>query len=223
VSHVCEWVIVTQRGRAVESLTAIELAQRRAQDPYTQRLTEAAAGYGRAGPTPSRRYDVGIIDNAARLRRTEPANRRPMRQLSAEKRAERTRERLRGPDPLTRTGNSFATHSMPVHRAEPRGERTKQRAETSFAVRRRARSRRKSVFLTVQAAGRAGGGRGGGRNRLCIKDLASDDHQWCASCIAQCRLHGLEIESPASFRPQSVSTNTKGIRPWPLRNFVEHC
>jgi peptide/nickel transport system ATP-binding protein len=45
VTHLCERVTVMQRGRMVETLSSADLAQLRAQHPYTQRLMEASAGY----------------------------------------------------------------------------------------------------------------------------------------------------------------------------------
>jgi len=48
VTHLCERVTVMQRGRMVETLSSADLAQLRAQDPYTQRLMEASSGYRRA-------------------------------------------------------------------------------------------------------------------------------------------------------------------------------
>ena len=45
VTHLCERVTVMQRGRMVETLSSADLAQLRAQDPYTQRLMEASVGY----------------------------------------------------------------------------------------------------------------------------------------------------------------------------------
>jgi peptide/nickel transport system ATP-binding protein len=53
VTHLCERVMVMQRGRCVESLTARDLGERRARDAYTQRLIEAAAGFRRHAPAVS--------------------------------------------------------------------------------------------------------------------------------------------------------------------------
>jgi peptide/nickel transport system ATP-binding protein len=47
VTHLCERVMVMQRGRAVETLTAADLAAQRVREPYTQRLMEASAGFRR--------------------------------------------------------------------------------------------------------------------------------------------------------------------------------
>jgi peptide/nickel transport system ATP-binding protein len=47
VTHLCEHLMVMQRGSAVESLPAAELAARRVAEPYTQRLMHAAEGFRR--------------------------------------------------------------------------------------------------------------------------------------------------------------------------------
>jgi peptide/nickel transport system ATP-binding protein len=47
VTHLCDRLMVMQRGRAVESLAAAELAAHRVAEPYTQRLMDAAAGFRR--------------------------------------------------------------------------------------------------------------------------------------------------------------------------------
>ncbi len=47
VTHLCQRLLVMQRGRAVETLAAADLAARRVQAPYTQRLMAAAAGFVR--------------------------------------------------------------------------------------------------------------------------------------------------------------------------------
>jgi peptide/nickel transport system ATP-binding protein len=47
VTHVCERLMVMQRGRAVESLAASALAEHRVTEPYTRCLMDAAAGFQR--------------------------------------------------------------------------------------------------------------------------------------------------------------------------------
>jgi peptide/nickel transport system ATP-binding protein len=47
VTHMCERLMVMQRGRRVEELTAEDLAARRVADPYTARLMEASEGFRR--------------------------------------------------------------------------------------------------------------------------------------------------------------------------------
>jgi peptide/nickel transport system ATP-binding protein len=47
VTHLCQRLLVMQGGRAVETLAAADLAARRVQAPYTQRLMAAAAGFVR--------------------------------------------------------------------------------------------------------------------------------------------------------------------------------
>ncbi len=49
VTHLCQRLLVMQGGRAVETLAAADLAARRVQAPYTQRLMAAAAGFVRPG------------------------------------------------------------------------------------------------------------------------------------------------------------------------------
>jgi peptide/nickel transport system ATP-binding protein len=53
VTHLCQRLMVMQAGRVVESLAAADLAARRVQAPYTQRLMAAAEGFTRA-PLPAR-------------------------------------------------------------------------------------------------------------------------------------------------------------------------
>jgi peptide/nickel transport system ATP-binding protein len=50
VTHLCERLMVMQRGRSVESLAAVELAAHRVAEPYTQRLMDAAHGFRRKVP-----------------------------------------------------------------------------------------------------------------------------------------------------------------------------
>jgi peptide/nickel transport system ATP-binding protein len=47
VTHLCERVLVMQRGHAVESLASHELAARRAEHAYTRSLMDASAGFVR--------------------------------------------------------------------------------------------------------------------------------------------------------------------------------
>jgi len=47
VTHLCERLMVMQRGKTVEMLTSADLAANRVQDPYTQKLMEASAGFRR--------------------------------------------------------------------------------------------------------------------------------------------------------------------------------
>jgi peptide/nickel transport system ATP-binding protein len=47
VTHLCQRLLVMQGGRAMETLAAADLAARRVQAPYTQRLMAAAAGFVR--------------------------------------------------------------------------------------------------------------------------------------------------------------------------------
>ncbi|MDE2080671.1 MAG: ABC transporter ATP-binding protein [Burkholderiales bacterium] len=47
VSHLCQRLLVMQRGRAVETLAAADLAGQRAQAGYTRELMAAAAGFRR--------------------------------------------------------------------------------------------------------------------------------------------------------------------------------
>jgi peptide/nickel transport system ATP-binding protein len=47
VTHLCERVMVMQRGRTVESLAAADLAAQRMTQPYTRSLMEASAGFVR--------------------------------------------------------------------------------------------------------------------------------------------------------------------------------
>ncbi len=47
VTHMCERLMVMQRGRRVEELSAADLASRNVADPYTRRLMEASDGFRR--------------------------------------------------------------------------------------------------------------------------------------------------------------------------------
>ena len=47
VTHLCEQLMVMQRGRTVELLAAADLAARRMADPYTRALMEASSGFRR--------------------------------------------------------------------------------------------------------------------------------------------------------------------------------
>jgi len=47
VTHMCERLMVMQRGRRVEELSASDLARRHVSDPYTRRLMEASEGFRR--------------------------------------------------------------------------------------------------------------------------------------------------------------------------------
>ena len=47
VTHLCERLMVMQRGKTVEQLAATDLAQRRATNPYTLSLMHASAGFRR--------------------------------------------------------------------------------------------------------------------------------------------------------------------------------
>jgi peptide/nickel transport system ATP-binding protein len=47
VTHLCERLMVMQRGKTVEMLTSADLAANRVSDPYTQKLMEASAGFRR--------------------------------------------------------------------------------------------------------------------------------------------------------------------------------
>jgi peptide/nickel transport system ATP-binding protein len=49
VTHLCERVLVMQRGRRVEELAAADLAAHRVQADYTRQLMRASAGFTRAG------------------------------------------------------------------------------------------------------------------------------------------------------------------------------
>ena len=47
VTHLCERLMVMQRGKTVEMVTSADLASHRVSDPYTQKLMEASAGFRR--------------------------------------------------------------------------------------------------------------------------------------------------------------------------------
>lgn len=49
VTHLCERLMVMQRGKTIEMVNADDLAAHRVQDPYTQRLMVASAGFKRTG------------------------------------------------------------------------------------------------------------------------------------------------------------------------------
>ncbi len=51
VTHMCQRLMVMQRGQTVEMLSAEDLAARRVQQDYTQRLMTASAGFTRAPAT----------------------------------------------------------------------------------------------------------------------------------------------------------------------------
>lgn len=48
VTHLCERLMVMQRGRTVELLRSADLAASRVQDPYTRKLMQASGGFQRA-------------------------------------------------------------------------------------------------------------------------------------------------------------------------------
>jgi len=48
VTHLCERLMVMQRGETVELLSSADLAASRVSDPYTQKLMEASSGFRRA-------------------------------------------------------------------------------------------------------------------------------------------------------------------------------
>jgi len=52
VTHLCERLMVMQRGRAVESVSAANLAAHRVTDDYTRRLMEASSGFRRGERAP---------------------------------------------------------------------------------------------------------------------------------------------------------------------------
>jgi peptide/nickel transport system ATP-binding protein len=47
VTHLCERLMVMQRGRTVEALSSADLASRRVTDDYTRKLMEASTGFKR--------------------------------------------------------------------------------------------------------------------------------------------------------------------------------
>jgi len=47
VTHLCERLVVMQRGRIVETLASADLAAQRVQQDYTRALMEASAGFRR--------------------------------------------------------------------------------------------------------------------------------------------------------------------------------
>ncbi len=51
VTHLCERLMVMQRGRAVEFLASGDLAAGRAMQPYTQSLMRASSGFRRGDPS----------------------------------------------------------------------------------------------------------------------------------------------------------------------------
>jgi len=52
VTHLCERLMVMQRGQTVEVLASTDLAARRVADPYTLRLMQASSGFRRGSETP---------------------------------------------------------------------------------------------------------------------------------------------------------------------------
>ena len=48
VTHLCQRLLVMQRGRAVETVAAADLAAHRVRNSYTQSLMRAAAGFSRS-------------------------------------------------------------------------------------------------------------------------------------------------------------------------------
>jgi peptide/nickel transport system ATP-binding protein len=52
VTHLCERLMVMQRGRTVEMLAAADLAAHRVAEPYTRQLMEASTGFRRQPVTP---------------------------------------------------------------------------------------------------------------------------------------------------------------------------
>ena len=54
VTHLCERLMVMQRGRTVESLSAANLAAHRVSNDYTRNLMEASSGFRRAGGRPGK-------------------------------------------------------------------------------------------------------------------------------------------------------------------------
>ena len=49
VTHLCQRLLVMQRGHAVETVAAADLAAHRVQSGYTQSLMQASAGFRRSG------------------------------------------------------------------------------------------------------------------------------------------------------------------------------
>ena len=49
VTHLCDDILVMQRGQTVERVSAADLAAHRVQDDYTRRLMQASGGFVRAG------------------------------------------------------------------------------------------------------------------------------------------------------------------------------
>jgi peptide/nickel transport system ATP-binding protein len=54
VTHLCERLMVMQRGRTVESVSAANLAAHRVADEYTRSLMEASVGFRRAHDRPGK-------------------------------------------------------------------------------------------------------------------------------------------------------------------------
>jgi peptide/nickel transport system ATP-binding protein len=54
VTHLCERLMVMQRGRSVESVSAADLAAHRVSDEYTRRLMEASVGFRRGSARPGK-------------------------------------------------------------------------------------------------------------------------------------------------------------------------
>ena len=52
VTHLCERLMVMQRGQTVELVSSVDLAASRVSHPYTRNLMEASAGFRRTGESP---------------------------------------------------------------------------------------------------------------------------------------------------------------------------
>lgn len=55
VTHLCERLMVMQRGRCIEALSAADLAAHRVTDAYTRKLMEASSGFRRRADRPGKR------------------------------------------------------------------------------------------------------------------------------------------------------------------------
>jgi peptide/nickel transport system ATP-binding protein len=51
VTHMCEKLMVMQRGQTVELLSSADLAAHRVQQDYTRKLMQASAGFSRDAAT----------------------------------------------------------------------------------------------------------------------------------------------------------------------------
>ena len=60
VTHLCQHLMVMQRGRTVETLPAAELAAHRVQADYTRSLMQASAGFRRAPGAPSQDAELTV-------------------------------------------------------------------------------------------------------------------------------------------------------------------